>query len=431
VFVPSQAYVIGLFCVTGRIYKFLTSVFFCLLVSEVVKAIGLLSWLMTSASSWWLHPAVFLLTVGQFASRAWTACLAVSLFLLKPYKSAETTKYTPLMFFLGYGIPVLLTAVVMISGRLLCRAPDAGKVEMPLFLNGDCETITAILLLSFCASVIAFASLQHAWEGLTKRPRGGGCSADATDFLDNVGNAKAGSSLQRVDDNAAPVRNQTTLSVRVRFQLSPSGLVTWPGEGKHDEESSTEDICGHTNATLLLLVLFVSMLIGILVCYWKLFIGAPRGVMKAVEYLDTLTSFGQGIALFLACGLDVKLLSEAKTRILMMARLRGTKAKKGNSLYAMDDPGGRTCEQFLKYHHATFEAFLEESETIPASLRGIPFHGHKMVDWLTDAGLVRSRPEAVMYGRHLLGGGVIAHEEEELHFYDAPYTYFLLSRSEK
>ncbi|XP_040066045.2 integral membrane protein GPR155 [Ixodes scapularis] len=427
----SSAYVVGLFCVTGRIYKFLTSVFFCLLVSEVVKAIGLLSWLVTSASSSWLYPTIFLLTVGQFASRAWTACLAVSIFLLKHYKSEDITKYTPLMFVLGYGIPVLLTAVVMISGRLLCRAPDAGNMEMPLFLNGDCETITAILLLSFCASVIAFASLQHAWEGLTKRPRGGGCSADATDFLDNVGNAKAGSSLQRVDGIAAPVRNQTTLSVRVRFQLSPSGVVTWPGEGKHDEESSTEDICGHTNATLLLLVLFVSMLIGILVCYWKLFIGAPRGVMKAVEYLDALTSFGQGIALFLACGLDEKLLSEAKTRILMMAHLRGTKAKKGNSLGAVDDPGGRTCEQFLKYHHATFEAFLEESETIPASMRGIPFHGHKMVDWLTDAGLVRSRPEAVMYGRHLLGGGVIAHEEDELHFYDAPYTYFLLPRSEK
>ncbi|EEC19811.1 hypothetical protein IscW_ISCW014788 [Ixodes scapularis] len=231
---------------------------------EVVKAIGLLSWLVTSASSSWLYPTIFLLTVGQFASRAWTACLAVSIFLLKHYKSEDITKYTPLMFFLGYGIPVLLTAVVMISGRLLCRAPDAGNMEMPLFLNGDCEVISGL-----------------------------------------------------VDDNAAPVRNQTTLSVRVRFQLSPSGLVTWPGEGKHDEESSTKDICGHTNATLLLLVLFVSMLIGILVCYWKLFIGAPRGVMKAVEYLDALTSFGQGIALFLACGLDEKLLSEAKTRILM------------------------------------------------------------------------------------------------------------------
>ncbi|CAN7938930.1 unnamed protein product, partial [Ixodes hexagonus] len=361
----SSVFVIGIFCVTGRVYKFLTSVFFCLLISEVLKSIGILTWLMTSPTSWWFHLVVFLVTVGQFASRVWTACLAVSIFLLKYYKPAELTNYTPLMFSVGYGIPVLLTAVVMISGRLLCRAPDAGSVDMPMFLNGDCEAIAAILLLSFCASVIAFAMLQHTWEGVIKRSRGDpSCADDAPDFLTTAGNVRAGSSLTRVDESATLERNQATSSVRVRFQLSPSGPVAWPGEREHDEASSIRDSARHTNATLLLVVLFVTMLVDILVCYWKLFVGAPGGVMKAVEYLDALMSFGQGIPLFFACGLDEKLLSEAKTRILMMARLKETrKAKKRDLLDGVDDPCARTCDQFLKYHHATFEAFLEEYET--------------------------------------------------------------------
>lgn len=54
-----------------------------------------------------------------------------------------------------------------------------------------------------------------------------------------------------------------------------------------------------------------------------------------------------------------------------------------------------------------------------------------MVDWLLGAGVVGSRQEAVLYGRRLLAGAVIVHEEEELHFYDGPYTYFLLPRTEE
>ncbi|KAH6939743.1 hypothetical protein HPB50_021372 [Hyalomma asiaticum] len=82
------------------------------------------------------------------------------------------------------------------------------------------------------------------------------------------------------------------------------------------------------------------------------------------------------------------------------------------------------CRQFDVYHRRSFEEFLDETEIgVPASSARSGFHGHRLVDWLLDAGLVRNRDEGVVYGRRLLDGGLLVHAERAMHFYDGPYDY--------
>lgn len=53
------------------------------------------------------------------------------------------------------------------------------------------------------------------------------------------------------------------------------------------------------------------------------------------------------------------------------------------------------------------------------------FLGTELVDWLLLQGLAGSRSAAVAYGRKLLNGGIIEHNEQKYHLHDQPFWYRL------
>ncbi|KAL3218056.1 hypothetical protein MRX96_031845 [Rhipicephalus microplus] len=308
--------VIGLFILTGRTKGLLCNVFLCLLICEVFKGVGVLLWLLQSPHSLLGHVAVFLVTCGQYASRAWTASLALCVFLLKHYNAPELSTHARVMFFTAYG-------------------------------------------------------------------------------TDGIGDTK------RLLESTA----------RVRFNLSPSGEVSWPGSNDAASIKTYEPEDDVRGIMILMAALFISILIGIFVSYGRLFLGAPYGIFKALQLVDAALSFGQGMLVFMACGLEEKLLSEAKAQVLLLLRGAGGKLrrpKQGTVLSAgLLNTNEIVCHQFNVYHRRAFEIFLDETEVgylAPSNRSG--FHGHRLVNWLLDAGLVRSRDEGVVYGRRLLDGGL-------------------------
>ena len=53
------------------------------------------------------------------------------------------------------------------------------------------------------------------------------------------------------------------------------------------------------------------------------------------------------------------------------------------------------------------------------------FLGTELVDWLLVQGLAGTRRAAVWYGRHLLHGGIIDHDERQYAFHDRHFWYRL------
>ncbi|KAL1430612.1 hypothetical protein MTO96_014858 [Rhipicephalus appendiculatus] len=316
--------------------------------------------------------------------------MALCVFLLKHYNAPELSMHARVMFFAAYGVPVVLTATVMIVGRLVCGHRVNDEMEVPLFFNGECEGSEAELE-------------KQRYE---KPP-------------------------VRTSDVMRDTKRSLESTARVRFNLSPSGEVSWPGSDDGASIKTYEPEDDVRGIMLLIAALFVSTLIGIFVSYGRLFLGIPYGVFRTLQLVDATLSFGQGMLVFLACGLEGKLLSEAKARVLLLLRVAGKprRPKQRTVLSAgLLNANEIVCRQFNVYHRRAFEEFLDETEvgfSAPPTRSG--FHGHRLVDWLLDAGLVRNRDEGVVYGRRLLDGGLLVHGERAMHFYDGPYDYVFVS----
>ncbi|XP_075724054.1 lysosomal cholesterol signaling protein-like [Rhipicephalus microplus] len=423
--------VIGLFLLTGRTKGLLCNVFLCLLICEVFKGVGVLLWLLQSPHSLLGHVAVFLVTCGQYASRAWTASLALCVFLLKHYNAPELSTHARVMFFVAYGVPIVLTATVMIVGRLACGHRVNGTMEVPLFFNGECEAVASVVMLSLCAGLTVLCLLQHAYERALKTSSLFECCCccrSKRSFEMEHAKQRYEKTPVLMTDAIRDTKRSLESTARVRFNLSPSREVSWPGSNDAASIKTYEPEDDVRGIMLLMAALFISILIGIFVSYGRLFLGAPYGVFRALQLVDAALSFGQGMLVFLACGLEEKLLSEAKAQVLLLLRGAGGKPrrpKQGTVLSAgLLNTNEIVCHQFSVYHRRAFEIFLDETEVgylAPSNRSG--FHGHRLVDWLLDAGLVRSRDEGVVYGRRLLDGGLLAHAERAMHFYDGPYDY--------
>ncbi|XP_064456967.1 lysosomal cholesterol signaling protein-like [Ornithodoros turicata] len=429
--------VMVLFVLAGRLRKYISGICFCLLVSQLLGSIGIILWSTTDASySLRRLLASSLIMIGQFATRIWTAFLALGIYLIRYHDERKLIKYTPIIFFIGFGVPVLLSSSLTITGRLL-HVPADESAYIPLFFNGDYEAIAAILILTLCAAVVAFVMFEKLrdWARMSCRkkvpcPPVTTPPVKMTEILttkkheanrDPNHTATNGASS---DTQATPPRRRVS-SGKVRFQLPPTEPMCWP---RQESASSNSQ---HGKTSLFLAMLFVSVITGLVLCYWRVF-ARPRprplrGMIVAMEFLDAVLSFSQGVVAFCIYATNIELLKEAKRKFCRIVGLKVTDKGEAstNGTALLSEADATTCEQFAKYHHRNFERLLEETEIMPTSPKGVPFHGHKLVDWLLDCGLCKTRADGVLYGRRLLAGRIIGHEEDQLHFYDGPYTYFL------
>ena len=92
--------------------------------------------------------------MGVFGSRIWTAILALSLYFLRTRNLASVLKLRPVLTAIGWGIPILISIVVFVSGT---SAVDVQTMKNdPNFQFGRTQAIIAFTILT-----VSFIGIFH------------------------------------------------------------------------------------------------------------------------------------------------------------------------------------------------------------------------------------------------------------------------------
>ncbi|KAK7110797.1 lysosomal cholesterol signaling protein-like isoform X2 [Littorina saxatilis] len=132
---------------------------FCLVLSQLLACIGMVSFNEVHTKTDWRHYAQFVtLLVGVFASRCWTAALALSLCLLHVRSLCSVLKAQVWFAFLGFGFPVLMTGLLFLLGA----KHISDKVD-PSFHYGFLQTVfsAVVLAVSFLVTVVSIVVWQR------------------------------------------------------------------------------------------------------------------------------------------------------------------------------------------------------------------------------------------------------------------------------
>ncbi|XP_022253754.1 integral membrane protein GPR155-like isoform X2 [Limulus polyphemus] len=232
-------------------------------------------------------------------------------------------------------------------------------------------------------------------------------------------------------------RSTTTTSMRDLLSDAESNGIDSPSSSfPPSETSSTAEITEKTNKdqqslrhVILLTLLSISMTVGLTVSVWKLIAETPSGLFVAMEFLDGVLNFGQGIFAFAVFGFDTKAVVLPVIKWIRILR-KGTQGPVLPLEDQLDDDTAFTCFQFLTYHYENCLQDLPRDKCFKSKTYKSVFWGKELVDWLITVGLARGRKDAELYGRRLLNGRVIKHVNEQMHFKDGIYLYAFIPQVE-
>ncbi|KAK7474300.1 hypothetical protein BaRGS_00034435, partial [Batillaria attramentaria] len=139
-----SVWVLGILVLSGRWRRVPHRFTICLLLSQLLACIGMVAYREKSGPADWRHYAQFVtLLVGVFASRCWTAALALALCLLHVRSLCFVLKSQVWLLFLGFGLPVLLTGLLFLVGA----QHISDKID-PSFHYGFLQTVFSAIVLA-------------------------------------------------------------------------------------------------------------------------------------------------------------------------------------------------------------------------------------------------------------------------------------------
>ncbi|KAJ9580870.1 hypothetical protein L9F63_023951, partial [Diploptera punctata] len=131
----------------------------CLVISQLIGCIGIVLWSKldrTNALTMYLQFAVY--AIGVYSSRLWTAFLAISLLFLQCRSLCFVLKLQPLFIVLGWGTPLILVTVLLLSVN-----PNhiAEEKKNPNFQYGEVQAAVAAFILVICFIVTVGCLVLH------------------------------------------------------------------------------------------------------------------------------------------------------------------------------------------------------------------------------------------------------------------------------
>lgn len=203
------------------------------------------------------------------------------------------------------------------------------------------------------------------------------------------------------------------------------------GDGPQEEEpKSVRELAMEEYQTahhlILLLLLLLSMFIGLILCFWRMYNSQPTGIYVEIEFLDCVFNYGQGLLVLMVFGFDTTKLVFSPIVRRLRRLVFGAEVLRLPSLNQLDAATKQTCEQFEDYHKDNCMKEIVRDRRFRLRTFEKVFTGTALCDWLVRAGLASDRSDAVAYGRRLVLGRVITHLTSEQNFHDAPYFYKFL-----
>ncbi|XP_012282848.1 integral membrane protein GPR155 [Orussus abietinus] len=398
----------------------------CMLLSQLVAAVGVILWtkldplrIPVGSALWYIQ--FILITGGTYATRAYTAALAVTLLFL----SSRSTSFIRKVH--TWVLPTCLGGPLLLVG-LMCILLDPEELvdvtrKNPNFQLGKIEAAVSVLFLIFCLLVtLGCLILQQRYERRHHPVMEDDLASPVTDSettrsVVDVEDIVPTSSNLTVDDCSVNGCRTTCCSNVDRGDCEEASLITGENEILEAQDPQTR------RHVVLLILLLCSMFIGLSLSINTLVTEQMTGIYAELSFLDAALNFGQPLIVFAIFGLDpgfLNLLRWLHQLVQTWTKARGLDLPDEDSL-SIEVKTVR--DEFNRCHLAQCHAQIAFCRRrLLRIYRGV-FAGKDLVDWLLEAGLSKDREEAVHYGQCLLNGRVLRHIDGTQHFQDKNLLY--------
>uniref|UniRef100_A0AAX7TGP6 DEP domain-containing protein n=1 Tax=Astatotilapia calliptera TaxID=8154 RepID=A0AAX7TGP6_ASTCA len=372
--------------------------------AQVLTCIGMILWNFVVKENNFIGQVLTftLLCTSLYSTFIWPGLIALSLVLLK----SEDLKVSPGMLVIaGWGIPALITAVLLICGEKMFGVIDAA------FFYGRAQVIIpgeVIFLFSAMKLQIMKYNLYTIW-------------------IHN--SLQQGSWLmlrkELYEHQTEYSCNLSGLIISLFVSLPPSGQCESRCEStdcllvqvEELQQVADRQVARHV---LMCLLLTVSLLANLSSCVWLLFNHNPGRLYLELLFFCAVVNYGQGLLSFALFGLDKHLiLLPFKKRLYSL--WYGKQEEQPQS--DLPEEIRMTCTQFTKYHKQQCFHDIVKKRRCGKKTMVDCFLGCELVEWLLQVGLAQDRGEAVLYGTRLQEGGVLQHIKQEYSFQDSPLYY--------
>ncbi|KAL3969963.1 wingless-type MMTV integration site family, member 2 [Sarotherodon galilaeus] len=399
--------------------------------AQILTCIGMILWNFVVKESNFIGQVLTftLLCTSLYSTFIWPGLIALSLVLLK----SEDLKLSPGMLVIaGWGIPALVTAVLLICGEKMFGVIDAA------FFYGRAQIICTTFVVAFSiflggGSLVCLS--RGSWAQNVQSEEVNSFDSPEDPLIENE------PENQTLFETAPPPRDQACLVCDCApTQPLPDMIISADMSSTPTTQAGQcESRCESTDCllvqveelqqvadrqvarhVLMCLLLIVSLLANLSSCVWLLFNHNPGRLYLELLFFCAVVNYGQGLLSFALFGLDKHLIL-----LPFKKRLYGLWYGKQEEQPQSDLPEEirMTCTQFTKYHKQQCFHDIVKKRRCGKKTMVDCFLGCELVEWLLQVGLAQDRGEAVLYGTRLQQGGVLQHIKQEYSFQDSPLYY--------
>uniref|UniRef100_A0A1A8J160 G protein-coupled receptor 155a n=1 Tax=Nothobranchius kuhntae TaxID=321403 RepID=A0A1A8J160_NOTKU len=370
-----------------------------------------------------------LLSTSLYSAFIWPGLIALSIVLMKKY---DNLNGSPGLFVIaGWGIPCLVTAVLLLTGE---KMPDTIN---PAFFYGRLQIIftTVVVGLSILlggGSLVCLSRGSWAQDGQDQND---------TSSLDATRNQVEAANPSQVEpENSSTDRACLTCECSRATPMPDMIISTNINQMPNILAGQCESGCESTDCllaqmeelqpppdrqvarhVLLCLLLTVFLLANFSSCLWLICNHTPGRLHLELQFFSAIAIYGQGFISFALFGLDKHFILLPLKRLYH--RCFGKKTEEQPQPDLPDDIK-MTCTQFTKYHKQQCFHDIVKKRRCGMKTMADCFLGCELVDWLQQVGLAQDRGEALLYGTRLQQGGVLLHIKQEYSFEDSQLHYY-------
>jgi hypothetical protein len=152
-------FVLLLFTVTKKFKRLPHRITCCLLISQLIMCIGVILWSKLGQEvAWKMYLQFSFITIGQYASRLWTAFLAIILLFLNSRSLCFALKLWPFFIIIGFGVPILATGILFLVDLKNILPKEK---QNPSFQFGNVQAVFSVFILVMCFLVTVGCLILH------------------------------------------------------------------------------------------------------------------------------------------------------------------------------------------------------------------------------------------------------------------------------
>ena len=443
----AAGWVVFVLIVTGKVVNFPHRITFLLTIFQGIGCLGAALWsLLDCRHGWRLYLQFIVFGYGVFGARVCTCVLAVTILMLQTRGVCAVTKHRHLLLVVCTVIPAIM--VLGLTVKVAVETPEHGDKQDPNFQYGETQTVTALVTLMISLTVTLLCMIlghryqlpPHSRDSL-HCPDGGDESSETDGLLSDEGNVIQETSVEIEDlmlggdnngnDGSRGCGNGGRYRCDSEHRKYCSGLIRRYEVPPAEEALSPESILQTSEDSddyqllrhnILLLLLCISMFVGAALCIWTLVMDQFTGIYLELVFLDGFLNLGQSIFTLALFGVNAKGIV-VKVKYYVRKLLYGREQIMLPPWEDLDQTTRAVSTMFIKHHMESCMSQVLHDLTVNMRLHRAVVTGQELVTWLQERGLVLSRQDGEVFGRHLLRGRVLRHVDNHLDFYDDRYVY--------